>query len=50
MGNLRVALSPQTLPAHLPVDAEIYADIVLSLTDMGHERSFDAIRHMLDRQ
>ena len=37
-------------PTHLPLDAELYADIVQTLRDMGHGRSFDAIRLMLDRQ
>ena len=37
-------------PTYFPLDAEPYADIVQTLADMGHERSSDAIRHMLDRQ
>jgi hypothetical protein len=37
-------------PGHLPLDAELYTDIVPTLRDTGHDQSFDAIRHMLDRQ
>ena len=37
-------------PNYLSRDDALYADIVQTLTDMGHERSAAAIRHMLDRQ
>ena len=37
-------------PAHLSRDEALYTDIVNTLRDMGHERSFDAIRHMLERE
>ena len=37
-------------PTHLSSDEALYDDIVKTLRDMGHERSFDAIRHMLGRQ
>jgi hypothetical protein len=37
-------------PTYFPLDAELYAEIVQALADMGHERSFAAIRQMLDRQ
>jgi hypothetical protein len=37
-------------PTYFPVDAVLYAEIVQARADMGHERSFDAIRLMLDRQ
>jgi hypothetical protein len=30
------------------VDAELYAEVVQALADMGHERSSDDIRHMLE--
>ncbi len=38
------------VPAHLTLDAGLYVDIVQTLRDRGHERSFDPIRHMLDRK
>ena len=37
-------------PTHLSRDEVLYADIVQILTDMCHERTFDAIRQMLERQ
>ncbi len=37
-------------PTYFPLDAEPYVDILQTLRDMGHERSLDPIRHMLDRQ
>ena len=37
-------------PTHFSCDDALYVDIVKTLRDMGHERSFDPIRHMLDRQ
>ena len=35
-------------PTYFPLDAELYAELVQALADMGHERSFDAIRQMLE--
>ncbi len=37
-------------PTYFPLDAEPYADIVQTLADMGHVRSFAAIQRMLGRQ
>ena len=34
-------------PTHLSRDEALYAGIVKTLTDMGHERSVDGVRQML---